>query len=375
MTFNIYNILILTGIIQGFIFGIIVVISKWYKSKSILFLIGMIVSYSLGNLQYILPDIGLITSKEMYSYVYLPLASIIAPLLYFHVVFFLNPKRNLSVFDKLLVTPFLLFLIIVVTFRLCLIFNIGLRFIDQTFMNIVIFHELLSIFMSLFILLLILVLLVTYEKANKTFKIEFIKPQLKWLKLTVMILLLLTILWAYITFVNLIYPERAMSYYGLWLGIAAIIYWLGHNGIYRFGIIKERSQLRKHILDKTAPIAIAEFKNAHIKTFQHFLIDQKMYLNPNLTLEKFAESMKISPGHLSRIIKSDLRTNFTDIVNAKRVEAAKSYLENPKFSNYTIIAIGLEAGFNSKSAFFEVFKKLTGKTPTEYKKIWNNTSI
>jgi AraC-like DNA-binding protein len=208
---------------------------------------------------------------------------------------------------------------------------------------------------------------------HQSFNIEFIKPQLNWLKLTVMILILLTVLWAYITFFNLLYPERSISYYSLWLGIAAIIYWLGQHGIYRFGIIKERSQLRKHILDKTNSIATIELKNDHIKTFQHLLIDKKMYLNPNLTLEKFAESMKISPGHLSRIIKSDLKTNFTDIVNAKRVEAAKSYLENPKFSNYTIIAIGLEAGFNSKSAFFEVFKKSTGKTPTEYKKERNNT--
>jgi len=50
------------------------------------------------------------------------------------------------------------------------------------------------------------------------------------------------------------------------------------------------------------------------------------------------------------------------------VNEAKSYLKNPEFSNYTITAIGLEAGFNSKSSFYEVFKKATGTTPFSYKK-------
>ena len=63
-----------------------------------------------------------------------------------------------------------------------------------------------------------------------------------------------------------------------------------------------------------------------------------------------------------------MNTSFPDYLNSFRIEEAKSYLKNPEFSKYTIVSIGLEAGFNSKSSFYSVFKKTTGETPAAFKK-------
>lgn len=87
-----------------------------------------------------------------------------------------------------------------------------------------------------------------------------------------------------------------------------------------------------------------------------------------MTLEKTAEALELSQGHLSKIINTELDVSFKDYINALRVEEAKSYLSDGDFSNYTLVAIGLEAGFNSKSAFNASFKKITGQTPSQFKK-------
>ena len=85
-------------------------------------------------------------------------------------------------------------------------------------------------------------------------------------------------------------------------------------------------------------------------------------------MEKTAEALELSQGHLSKIINTELGVGFKDYINALRVEEAKTYLLDKEFSNYTLVAIGLEAGFNSKSAFNSSFKKITGETPSQFKK-------
>ena len=94
----------------------------------------------------------------------------------------------------------------------------------------------------------------------------------------------------------------------------------------------------------------------------------KIHLDNNITLESVAEKLNLNKSYLSRLINSELKMNFSDYLNSVRVEEAKSYISNPEFSNYTLVAIGLEAGFNSKSAFNNAFKKFTGLTPSEYRK-------
>jgi AraC-like DNA-binding protein len=219
--------------------------------------------------------------------------------------------------------------------------------------------------------------IVAFERKNKVFDLNIIRSNLRWLKTTLSVILLFVFLWGYLTIRNLFFTFGETVYYSLWLGLAVLIYWLGHIGIYKYGIIVDRKKIR-HFLNSTQALSknanntvnnsTSKHTNDYIVALENLLRGQKIYLDSSLTLETVAERLQLSPSYLSRIINSELNTSFPDYLNSYRINEAKSYLQNPEFSNYTITAIGLEAGFNSKSSFYEVFKKATGKTPFSYKK-------
>lgn len=88
--------------------------------------------------------------------------------------------------------------------------------------------------------------------------------------------------------------------------------------------------------------------------------------NTGLTLEEVASYVKMNPTYLSRFIKKQLGTNFSDYVNNIRVEFSKEYLENDE---YSIIDIALMMGFTDQSYYSKVFKKYAGMTPGRYRKM------
>nr|WP_231403018.1 AraC family transcriptional regulator [Hymenobacter guriensis] len=92
----------------------------------------------------------------------------------------------------------------------------------------------------------------------------------------------------------------------------------------------------------------------------------KPYLNPSLTIHELAGGLQLPPHVLSKVINEGFGQNFFDFVNAYRVEEFKQLMTTPRAQQYTLLALALEVGFNSKSAFNRAFKKQTDQTPREY---------
>jgi AraC-like DNA-binding protein len=99
----------------------------------------------------------------------------------------------------------------------------------------------------------------------------------------------------------------------------------------------------------------------------HHLQKEKPYLNPEYNINMLAEELGISRHHATQVINSNLNKNFYTLINELRVEEVISRMNSSRFSNYKILAVAYDAGFNSKSAFNRIFKQTTGKTPTAYK--------
>ena len=96
------------------------------------------------------------------------------------------------------------------------------------------------------------------------------------------------------------------------------------------------------------------------------MVQSKPYLNPKLTLNELAQQLNVSPHVMSKTLNDSFQKNFFDFINTYRTEAFKEKLDDPKFQNYTFLAVAFEAGFNSKTAFNRSFKRVTGQSPSEY---------
>lgn len=70
---------------------------------------------------------------------------------------------------------------------------------------------------------------------------------------------------------------------------------------------------------------------------------------------------------MSLYIRESLEISFKEYINQLRVEKVKRLINEGEQEKYTLLSIAEKAGFSSKSSFNEVFKKVTGLTPTQYK--------
>jgi AraC-like DNA-binding protein len=97
-------------------------------------------------------------------------------------------------------------------------------------------------------------------------------------------------------------------------------------------------------------------------------IEQRIFLEPSLTINSVARKLAISPRSLSQVINENEQQNFYEFVNHYRIENAKALLSDPKHLNQKIATIAFDAGFGTVTSLNVAFKKKTGMTPSEYRK-------
>ncbi|WP_161634398.1 helix-turn-helix domain-containing protein [Aquimarina pacifica] len=109
-----------------------------------------------------------------------------------------------------------------------------------------------------------------------------------------------------------------------------------------------------------------QYKEQIFSKINEYMDGSQPYLNQSFSLEVMAKDIGVLRTHISRVINEEYKINFREFVNSYRIKESIRLMKEEE-SN-TISQIYFEAGFNSKSVFNTVFKKKTGKTPTEYRK-------
>ena len=103
------------------------------------------------------------------------------------------------------------------------------------------------------------------------------------------------------------------------------------------------------------------------------LEQDQLYHDPDLTLDSLARHLGLTPNAVSLLINAGLGQSFSDLVNGYRLAEVKQRLLTPDVQRLTVLALALEAGFNSKTTFNRVFKEKTGLTPKAYQKRYHPT--
>ena len=84
----------------------------------------------------------------------------------------------------------------------------------------------------------------------------------------------------------------------------------------------------------------------------------------SVSLESVAAKLKVHPAHLSRVFSRDYGKTFTCVLAEIRIEAAKSLLADGRYRIYEVADL---VGFEKAKYFSELFKKMSGYTPHEYR--------
>ena len=96
--------------------------------------------------------------------------------------------------------------------------------------------------------------------------------------------------------------------------------------------------------------------------------EQKIFLDPKLTLVKLSGMIGTNTAYLSSMVNFIYHCNLPTLINRYRVGYVKQLLQE---DNYNIKDVYRACGFVSRSAFYTAFQKETGTTPSVFIKHLN----
>jgi len=168
----------------------------------------------------------------------------------------------------------------------------------------------------------------------------------------------------------------AWTDFSFYIMLTFFIFILGYFGyrqgeIFRFeplNIAREahESHAKEELHDHKAEIPV--INEADAQKLSALMKEEQPFLESSLTINDLSRMMDMPPHQLSRVINRHFGMNFFEYVNQYRIEYFKQLAADPKYQHYSLLGLGLECGFNSKSSFNRVFKEHTGLTPGAVRK-------
>ena len=209
----------------------------------------------------------------------------------------------------------------------------------------------------------------SYQKQEKK-NLSYSQNITSFLKSFITIISVIILLWL-IGLSNKLFKVNLsfINYDMIWISIPVFVYFVGFYSlnqpeVFRIQLKTEKKKITKKRLDEKVLLQLQEKLNLLMQ-------DEKIYLDNQLTLRSLAEKLNTSSNNLSWLLNSVYNCTFYEYINRSRIKTFISKIENGEHKEYTVLALSIDSGFNSKSTFHKAFKAEMNDTPTNYIKNLN----
>jgi AraC-like DNA-binding protein len=144
---------------------------------------------------------------------------------------------------------------------------------------------------------------------------------------------------------------------------SAIIYFIAYNLVLTPGLINPDFARKYRGYMQFA----GEDEERYLQNLRSLMSEKKFFTNPDLNLPMLAVQLGLPSHQVSKLINEKLGKSFSDFINEYRVKEFINRMNDTRYQSLSIYGVALDVGFNSKSSFNAAFKKITGKTPKDYK--------
>jgi AraC-like DNA-binding protein len=164
------------------------------------------------------------------------------------------------------------------------------------------------------------------------------------------------------------------------LAIALLVYGIGYMGLRQPEIFRYKTAEFPIQRLPSAPAVqqaepepkyersgLGDRESARLKESLLAMMDKDQpWKNSELTLADLAERLTTTTHKLSEVLNAEVGQTFYDFVNGYRVREVQRRITAGEGKTLKILSLALDAGFASKSTFNQVFKKHTGRTPSDF---------
>lgn len=404
---EINNIALGLGIAQSlFLAGILV--RRHRRLYANRFLAALLLVYGVVLLQLLLQDLGVFRAHPL---LYIPLSGLpltAAPLHYLYARHLIHPEKRMARSEWLHLLPFLLCKLTEVPLLLGPASAVAALIAQSDTMDIPLRFFLFNwviIAQSVLYMSATLLLLRRHATGLEDLASSLDHLRLNWLR---NITLLTLVAWLLFFFEFVVYLGGVTI--GPRFGITgmlggALVYLLGYLGLSRSEVLeapsvhdslRDLSLHRQSEADRVSPIGIGSASStvAHESGSEEntaaasrytksglgeeraeeaagilltLMEEDLVFTDSGLTLPRLAAMVGVTPHNLSEVINTRFRQNFFDFVNSYRLRRVQADLRDPAKQHLTILALALDAGFNSKTAFNTIFKRHVGMTPSAFR--------